>query len=57
MWGEDIPGRVVRNNSDDFVTNAFHDIQSSRGEQENRASGRTDGGEAMRLGILILKPS
>jgi hypothetical protein len=27
MWGEDIPGRLVRGDSNDFIANVFHDIQ------------------------------
>jgi hypothetical protein len=27
MWGEDIPSKVVRNDSDDFVASVFHKIQ------------------------------
>jgi hypothetical protein len=27
MWGEDILGRLVRDDSNDFIDNVFHNIQ------------------------------
>jgi hypothetical protein len=53
MWAKDIPGSGVRDDSDDFITSVFHDIQEE-GMQIEQPEKLTDE-EATRLGILILE--
>jgi hypothetical protein len=54
MWGEDIPDRVVQNDSDDFVTSMFHAIHMTleEGRKIELPEEQTEE-EAMRLGILM----
>ncbi|KAK1649927.1 hypothetical protein QYE76_067732 [Lolium multiflorum] len=54
MWGEDIPNRVARNDSGDFVTSMFHEIQMQLEEgRKIELPEELIEEEAMRLGILI----
>jgi hypothetical protein len=54
MWGEDIPGKVLQDNFDDFIASVFHEIQMAQeeGRQIQPPEELTEK-EAMRLGILI----